>query len=286
MKEMKKNKVKYSCCVGMLVMLVSCELKPADHDALVQIGENTLSRTELREAMPKNLSAQDSAEFADAYIRQWIDGVLLYDVARKNISEAGRIDRAVEQYRRDLVIYEYRRRYSAERVEKDFDETQLRDFYRKNQNRFILESGLIKGILLRVPETAPDIDLLRKWYSSDDQDDIENIEKYGMRNAINYDYFYDHWVLLSDVLANIPQEVTDHAAFLKKTHTLELNSDGEYYFLHITEYQLPGSVMPFEYARPLVEEQLSNQLRVKFNKELQQNLYREAERDGSIKRYY
>ena len=101
----------------------------SDENSLVQVGDEILSRQELADAMPEGLSRADSTDFADKYIRRWICDVLLYRMAQKNIPDIGRIDALVEKYRRDLVIFEYRKRLLNERVTKSFDEQEMLDYY-------------------------------------------------------------------------------------------------------------------------------------------------------------
>lgn len=92
------------------------------------MGDEILSRQELADAMPEGLSRADSTDFADKYIRRWICDVLLYRMAQKNIPDIGRIDALVEKYRRDLVIFEYRKRLVNERMTKSFDEQEMLDY--------------------------------------------------------------------------------------------------------------------------------------------------------------
>ena len=108
----------------------------SDENSLVQVGDEILSRQELADAMPEGLSRADSTDFADKYIHRWICDVLLYRMAQKNIPDIGRIDALVEKYRRDLVIFEYRKRLVNERVTKSFDEQEMLDYYERNSEMF------------------------------------------------------------------------------------------------------------------------------------------------------
>lgn len=253
---------------------------------MVQVGDKTLSRQELLDAMPEGLSPADSADFADKYIRSWIDDELLYRVAQKNIPDMERIDALVEKYKRDLVIFEYRKRLLSERVNKEFDEQELIDYYEKNSDKFRLREAILKGLYLKVPETAPNIAQLKKWYCSTKPDGVEKIEKYALKNVVIYDYFYDRWIPFEEVVSNIPYEFGKPEAFLKTHPKLEFNKNGYWYLLNITEYRVAGEVMPYDFAKPQIQEILANSSRLAFNRELEESLYNDAEKSGEIKWLY
>ena len=245
-----------------------------------------LSRQELLDAMPEGLSPADSAEFADKYIRSWIDDELLYRVAQKNIPDMERIDALVEKYKRDLVIFEYRKRLLSERVDKEFDEQELADYYEKNSDKFRLREAILKGLFVKVPETAPNIAQLKKWYCSTKPDGVEKIEKYALKNVVIYDYFYDRWIPFEEVVNNIPYEFGKPETFLKTHPKLEFNKNGYWYLLNITEYRVAGEVMPYDFAKPQIQEILANSSRLAFNRELEESLYNDAEKSGEIKWLY
>ena len=72
-----------------------------------------------------------------------------------------------------------------------------------------------------------------------------------------------------------------------KTHRkLEFNKNGYWYLLNITEYKAPGEVMPYDFAKTQIQEILANSNRLDFNRELEENLYNDAEKSGEIKWLY
>lgn len=258
----------------------------SDEDSLVQVGDATLSRHEVAEAMPEGLSPADSAEFAEHYMHRWITDELLYEVARRNVPDLERIDELVERYRRDLVIFEYRKRLLSERAGKEIDEQKMLDYYEQNSNMFRLREAILKGLYLKVPESAPNIGQLKKWYCSPKSDGVEKIEKYALKNVVIYDYFYDRWVPFEEIVSNIPYEFGDPETFLKTHRKLEFNKNGYWYLLNITEYKAPGEVMPYDFAKTQIQEILANSNRLDFNRELEENLYNDAEKSGEIKWLY
>lgn len=74
---------------------------------VVQVGKDFLYREDLEAVMPVNLGKEDSARFAEEYIKNWLEDALLYDKAEGNISDNDRINKLIESYRRALIVHAY-----------------------------------------------------------------------------------------------------------------------------------------------------------------------------------
>ena len=109
---------------------------------------------------------------------------------------------------------------------------------------------------------------LKKWYKTESQAAVGNIEKYTLHNVVNYDYFYDRWVSFDEVMNNIPYPITNVDNFLRTHKQLEVNYEGYWYLLNISDYLPAKATMPFDFARPQIEERLMNQRRQKFLEEI------------------
>ncbi|MBR5844454.1 MAG: hypothetical protein IKY75_07745 [Bacteroidaceae bacterium] len=255
------------------------------HDVLARVGEHTLTTREVLAEVPAGLNDSARAVFIEHYINEWISSQLIYDMARKNLSNIDHLNNLVEAYRRDLYAYEYRKRLSDERLAADLPEDTIMAFYKAHRNEFTLQRNIAKGVFLKVPAQAPQLSALRKWVASAGVQDVENIEKYAVKNAIGYDYFLDRWVNTDDLKDNIPYEFDSKASVLKPQKMFEHKSNDMIYMLYIDSCLYVGDVMPYEVARQRIVEILLNERRMSFNKELEQALYQEAVADGLVERY-
>lgn len=272
--------------VAVMLLFFSCKEnfseKNGEEAVLVRIGDKALTRGDLEREIPDRLKSKDSALFADNYIKQWVDDQLLYDVASRNIPDKENIDRMVERYRQELVIFEYQKHLLNEKLGKEISEEAMNIYYEKNHDKFKLHSAIIKGLFLKVPENSPQITRLKKWYKSNTPEAVENIEKYGLHNAVIYEYFYDKWVSFDEVMDNIPYSVEREADFLRTHKNIELNHKGYWYFLNISDYQLKGEQMPFDFAKAQIKEILMNQKKMNFLKEVKDELYQDALKEKEI----
>lgn len=269
-----------------LLLLGSCSENTTTEQkgTLVKINERTLTKEDVLSVLPKKLSSADSLLWAESYIKQWVKDNLVYDVALRNLDDDNRaeIDRLVDSYRRSLVRYRYQEQLVHERLSANITDEEKRKFYDENQDQFVLDHSLVKGLFLKIPIDAPNLDEVKKWYRSTSEASIEKIEKYSVQNALVYDYFYDKWVSFDEVVANIPIKVTNETEFLR-THSFVETADSSYcYLLNIEEYVAKGKIAPFEYANTQISDMLVNQRKVQFLKNFEEELYNDAIRDGNV----
>lgn len=254
-------------------------------DALVGVDGRVLSKQDALNAMPKGLAGADSVLFVNNYVKSWIGKELLYEQALRNVPDLQEIDKLVEQYRRELIMFEYQKQLISERLEQQISETEMETFYEMYADKFKLNSAIVKGLFLKVPENAPQIEDLKKWCRTTDAQSIENIEKYSLKNAIIYEYFIDKWVLFSDVMDNIPYAVNDETSFLRNNKTIEVQDNGYWFLLKISDYMPKGSLEPFDYAKIQIQEILVNRKKLSFFKDIEEVLYKDALKKKQIEFY-
>ena len=269
-----------------LIFCVSCGESQHDHGGktpLVELDGNFLYREDLQHVLPQNLSTDDSLLFAQHYIRNWAEDILLYQQALQNVSNDAEIENLVYNYRKALIVHAYQQALLQERLAEELTEEELRDYYTNNVDAFKAESPLLKGLFIKVPLTAPQISQVRQWYRNGRQDAVEHLEKYSLQHAVKYEYFYDRWVPASEIWSWLPSKESDMDEFLKKNHHVELKDTAFWYFLNISEYIRTGEQEPYEVARPHVRNMLLNRRQVEFMNQVKSDLYREASEDGKIK---
>ena len=132
---------------------------------------------------------------------------------------------------------------------------------------------------------APDVNNVRRWYRNESNEAIENLEKYSLRNAVKYEYFYDKWIPVSEILNLMPLHVPDIDKYLEKNQHIELKDSAFYYFLNVSEYRLSGAQEPFEYAEKQIKNMLLNIKRINFMKQMKTDLYQQAIKNDEVKFY-
>lgn len=276
-------------CIGLFLLLafVACK-EEYDHRGktpLVGLKGNFLYVEDLQFVLPAGLSQKDSVMFAERYIQEWIENVSLYEKAERNIQKDGTIEALVENYRKSLIVHAYQQALVEQSLSEEVTEQELRDYYDWNQALFKVDSPLIKGLFIKVPLKAPDVNNVRRWYRNESNEAIENLEKYSLRNAVKYEYFYDKWIPVSEILNLMPLHVPDIDKYLEKNQHIELKDSAFYYFLNVSEYRLSGAQEPFEYAEKQIKNMLLNIKRINFMKQMKTDLYQQAIKNDEVKFY-
>lgn len=276
-------------CLGLLILLF-CGACKEQHDhggrtPLVELDGNFLYREDLQSVLPGGLTKDDSLLFAEHYIRNWVEDVLLYEKAQSNIPNNGEIDKLVENYRKALIMHTYQQELIHQTLSEEISEQELTDYYNKNQELFKVERPLMKGLFIKVPLTAPQLGNVRRWYKTENREAVEHLEKYSLQNAVKYEYFYDKWVPMADVLDLMPLKAVDTEEYLNKNRHVELKDTAFYYFLNVSDLRRVGEQEPFEFARAQVKDMLLNMKQVEFMKQVKDDLYQRAEKKNEIKYY-
>lgn len=272
--------------IGFLAMtLASCSFfgrKEGAENVAVELHGKTLTKQTLEELTASATSAEDSAILADAFIRQWASDVLFYDRATRQRDE--QIEQMVEAYRRELYMKRYEERLVKQKMDQTLPPDTIEAFYNAHPELFVLDHPLVRGVLLAVPNGAPDLAKLRQWLRTPEKE-IEHIEKYAYRYASGYELFVSDWKTGSEVSMKMPITANQLATQLRLQKQIELQDSTQTYLLQVTACQLPGEPMPLEVATPEIRKIILAERQVDFIQQQKDVLFDEAELLFRIKRY-
>lgn len=276
----------FFCIITAFVLLAFGCTEAVDHKGktpLVQVGDNYLYMEDVMAVTPPGISEKDSAEMADRYIKNRIDDMLLYAKAEGNIPDDAGINELVNSYRRELITHTYIEQIVSQEVENLIPDSEVEEYYNENKDAFLAVEPYIKGLYIKVPKTASGISQVRQWYKDGSERSVDKIEKYGLRNAVDYEYFYDRWRSVNDFFLRLPTDADKEKNNIGKNKNIELSDSAFYYFLHIEDYLGKGEILPLEYAGKDIREIIMNNKRVEFITKMKKDLYDEACDNNDIK---
>ncbi len=262
----------------------SCSLFTRKHQtgAIVEVNNQFLYEQDFV-AVTAGLHWEDSAIAADNYIRQWATEILEATEGRKIADDE--IQELIRDYQNALYRYAYEQKIVNQRMPKELPDTLIEQFYNDHKQEYILQESLVKGILLTLPNDAPEIKKVRKWLTEPNEKNLEALEKYAFRNASGYELFMDEWRPEKQLTMILPIDDTDFDKLLKTKTQIELSDSAYTYIIEVTSKALKGETMPLEYARPEIETVLLAERQVTFLHEERNKLYNDALRFKKIKRY-
>lgn len=249
---------------------------------LVELKGSVLYEEDLLQVLPLGLTGQDSIDFSEQYIRNWVEDVMFYQNAERNIPDTRDIDRLVNNYRRSLIEHEYQRRLLEQKFSAEITDEDITDFYNDNSGMFVLNESLIKGLFLKIPAKAPDLQRIKTLFTQTDEESFEEIEKYCIRNSARCEFFYDNWRNLAEIEVMMPQSGTPLEDLLDKQSGFEIKDEDNIYLLNVSEYLRKGGTEPLEYARGKVRMLLINNNEVSYMRKIREELYQSAVDKGLI----
>jgi hypothetical protein len=254
----------------------------SDRKALLEVEGKFLYADEVQKIIPPNMNDSDSTEIANSYIRKWVTDVLMYENAKRNITNSSEIDELVESYRKSLTIHQYQEKMIEQRLPKEPTEEDMKTFYTQYSDQLVLKENVIKGILLIIPQKAPKLSVVRSWMQSGNTKSLESIEKYSLQNAISYDYFGDKWLPLSEILKRMPLKIEDPSKFVSTNRFVETSDSTEHFFLRINSFKLSGQVEPYEMAKERISNILINKQKADFISKFEKEIYTDAVTNESV----
>lgn len=279
---MNLNLIKQAAIGAILAPLAACSSSAPEEnpDVVARVGNATLTSQQLAKAMPAGLTPEDSTAFAEAYVRTWVSDNLITEIAVEHLGNIDEIDRMVDDYRRQLIMWHYRQLMVRSDTALAITDAQLHDYYDAHAAELKLQQPMVRGIYVKMESNSPDLAKVKKLYKSTKQDDIDKLDKVDMHGAIHYDYFRDRWVPWEQIITKIPAEIPTSG--LHPGYTFEFSKDGFTYLLSLSEVLAAGTRMPYEAAEPQMREALEALRLIEVDAKLRQRLYDEAQAAGKL----
>jgi len=214
--------------VALLLMVSSCaRISSLIHDdqVIAKVGDEKLYKSDLEFVMPEFLSPDDSATFAQKYIKSWAMERLYTRVAENELSSKEKnVTAELGDYRRSLLKFRYEQRYVADRLDTLVTDTQVKRYYDSHTGMYELERPILKfryvDILRNVPEASQ---IIRKM-KSDRLEDNDEAAALADSLAIKYIDRTDQWV---DAMVLAKEFGMDYSEMLRMIDGRSINLDTE-----------------------------------------------------------
>lgn len=268
----------------MMLALHSCN-EQVDHGGktpLVGVGDEYLYKEDVEAMLVSDRMIKDSAEFVDKYVEHWLEDVLLYRQAKRNVSSSKEVARLIQNYKKSLILNIYQERLVDQQLDKEITDDEISAFYDSNKKMFKMEEPMVKGLFLKVGKKAPKLDAVRRWCKSDKPEELEKLEKYTLTNAQVYEYFYETWTPLSVLAAKMSIGEEELNRRLVKKEFIEFSDTASLYMINVAEYLPVGDQKPIDLAEPEIKELLVNSRKADFLQQVKRDIYRNAIEDGEV----
>lgn len=280
---MKRSKVWIVTCFMLLVC--SCYQTSEDDQSgepVVRAGEYSLYKSDLRSALPVGVHGADSVQFAEKYIRTWVEDMLMYQQAVENLPDGKEIDERVEAYRRALTVHIYQEKLVEQELGSKVADSEIETYYNTHSEQFVATEPYLKGVFMKVPLHAASLKNVRAWMKNPEGNgNLDRLEKYSISHAVSYECFPDRWKPFSEISLQMPLVKKD-LDNLRGHRSVEVSDSAFRYLLHVCEVLPVGERVPLEYASGEIREILVNLKRAEYIGRMKSDLYKRALEDKKI----
>ena len=256
---------------ALFLLLSSC-FNNNEGRIIASVNEKDLMLEEVLEEMP--IQIEDSSFFVERYMNDWIRKQLMIYHAEINLSsDIQNYEKQIKEYRASLLIYAYQQ----ELINQNFDTSiylkQVTDYYNQYKDEFKLSKNIFKGRFIVVDRSAPKLINLNKWYKSNKESSLEDLNDYCQQFAKEYYLEDDKWQYFSNFNQKLPEYIIEETYFLENTKGVVFEDDNLRYYVFIKDYLINGSISPLELEQEKIKNVLLNKNKIEYLKQLEDELY-------------
>lgn len=280
-----KTLLKYSLFIATVLAGTACS-QSVQEKPVAQVGSHYLYPSDISRIMPSNTGKEDSAILASDYINKWIKQELMIQKANENLSEDQKdLTQEIEEYRNSLIIYRYKNELVKQRMDTVVTQSQVEEFYNANKQTFLLDRCIVKAVFIKIPSELANPEQLKEMVKDDSEEGQSELRDYCMQYAKNFEIALDNWIDFAVLNRNLPVTISDPERFLTRNKLEEMDDSNYYYLVNIHDYMLTNDLAPLEFVENNIKNLILNQRKIKFLRELENNIYTEGERQKKFKIY-
>ncbi|MCD6069065.1 MAG: hypothetical protein K0S33_3891 [Bacteroidetes bacterium] len=248
--------------------------------------DSKLYPSDLKNIVPNDISGKDSAELIKRFIEKWIQDELVMNFAEKNLTtEQLKIDKEIAEYRKNLIIYTYQTELIRQKLDTVVTPQEIEKYYNDHGASFVLKDNIVNVNYVKLGKKTPGIEKVRKWYTSDNPKDMENLRSFCIQFAENYFLDDKTWLLFDDILKEVPIEDYNQELFLKSSRNIEVADSLSVYFLKVKNYKIKNTLAPLTFEKENIRNIIINKRKLQLIDEMKRNVYNDAKESRNFEIY-
>lgn len=269
------------------MQLTSCKLFNKDSyresgEIIARVHNNYLYSSEI-ENVTSGMNKEDSTKLSDSYLQNWIKEMLFLSTAEKNLN-TDNIDKKVNDYRKSLILAEYKNSLADQKVDRNIDLVNLQATYERFQEELILDHDLI-NIEFAVFEFKNDnTSKFIKELNNNYEEYIGTAIQYCNEKATKFFLNETLWVDPNKFLVEW-QKPTSLNLTKNKLFKLKTLNNGFYLIFRVNEVVKAKSTAPIEYVEDKLNEIILFERKQKLIDELMEKNFQNAKNTEAYEIY-
>jgi hypothetical protein len=206
--------------------------------------------------------------------------------AESNLTENQKdVSQQLEDYRVSLLIFAYERELIRQKLDTTINPAEIESYYKQNSANFELRSNIIRLKYIKLPIKTPNSDKAKRWFISTRPDDLKRLEQFVNLYAVNFLLDDSNWLLLEDVIKEIPMGNYSVADFNSNKRFLEFDDKDYHYLVAINGFMVKDSNAPLSFEKDNIRNIILNKRKIKLVEQMQLDAFKDAMNENTIERF-
>jgi hypothetical protein len=269
------------------ISISSCNwFSSTNEKPIARAYDKYLYEKDLEGIIPQDISGADSLAIVKGYIDQWQHEVTMQHQAEENITvDDAYIQKQLDEYRKSLIRFQYEQELIHQKLDTIINPKEIEEYYLKNKENFQLKKPILKFSYIKLPDSAPKIDMVKKLFLSKDMRDRDLLEKYCFKYSPNFSLLDTNWYYVDDLKKIVPiEKINDYS--LNYLHRIfEISENNTLYLLILQDYKYRDSLSPLAFEKENIRNLILNQRKLRLISEMEKEVFLEAQKRNELEVY-
>jgi len=275
-------------CFLIFIALESCDKmnKSVQEKPVARALDLYLYPSDLVRHIPSGVTPEDSIRITRRLIEEWVREKLLLSRAEQYLSDEQKdVANQLEEYRSSLLTFKYKQKLLSQNLDTIVNEQEMKLYYIQNSSNYILDKDVVKVNYIKIPINVPQINNVKRWYKSEQPEDLDKLEKYCISYASNYLINGEKWLSFATLIESIPLKVDNPKNYLNHNKNIEIKDSSFYYFIHINERVQEGQISPLDLVKDDIRSVILNKRKIAFIEDLENSVYNDGRAKNKVEIY-
>ncbi len=272
--------------IGSFFSITSCQPKsPSSDDQIIATAFNeTLELSEVESILGPNMTKQDSFLFIKEYIDHWVQKQVILNKAKENdLATSDEIAKKVENYRQDLIAFEYCKKLVAEKLDTNLTLGETKTYYASHPENFELKQNIVQFVFIKMPKGLENKHKFWSKFANASNEAHTKMAIIALKNGGSAFLERDKWVAFDDVLKAVPITTYNQESFINNTRIFKIEESAFVWYIRILDFKLKETVSPFEFVEENITQILLNKRKVVLMKKIEEQMVNQAIKDNHVK---
>jgi hypothetical protein len=278
---------KFASCglffIVFLLLFSSCGRK--EKEVIARVYNQTLTVEDLQDRIPVFDKNADSILIRKQYIDAWIlRQILLFEAEEFLSGKEKDFEKEIEEYRQTLTIYAYENKQVNHLLDKNVSDREITRYYEMHKTNFKLRQPIVMINYLKFPVGSQKIEAAKKllFAAQRTEQEMKKLKDISAHHATNA-YLLDDWLLLDDILKEIPME--KERPLFEKNQTFQITDSLNVYLIKILDFKINEGYSPLNIERDNIVKSILQQRRVVLLDSLRKTALNKVKESGEILLY-